>query len=43
MILADRTMVESEADAMLDGADSVNVAFLVVGDPFRFSSLHPIA
>lgn len=38
VILADRTMVEQESDAMLDGADAVNVAFLVVGDPFRYVS-----
>ena len=34
VILADREMVESEADAILTGADSINVAFLVVGDPY---------
>lgn len=27
-------MVESQADVILDGADKVDVAFLVVGDPF---------
>jgi diphthine synthase len=32
--LADREMVESEADKILLGADTENVAFLVVGDPF---------
>lgn len=31
---ADRDMVESHADNILDGADEVDVAFLVVGDPF---------
>lgn len=34
MILADRDMVETEADVILKDADNVNVAFLVVGDPF---------
>ena len=34
VILADREMVESQADQILDGADSEDVAFLVVGDPF---------
>ncbi|KAL7747638.1 diphthine synthase [Sorochytrium milnesiophthora] len=32
--LAHRETVESEADMILDGADTANVAFLVVGDPF---------
>ncbi|KAJ3022897.1 diphthine synthase [Thoreauomyces humboldtii] len=32
--IADREMVESEADVILANADKVNVAFLVVGDPF---------
>ncbi|KAI8924543.1 tetrapyrrole methylase [Entophlyctis helioformis] len=32
--VADREMVESEADTILDGADTGNVGFLVVGDPF---------
>ncbi|KAJ3213519.1 diphthine synthase [Dinochytrium kinnereticum] len=32
--IADRDMVETEADKILDRADSVNVAFLVVGDPY---------
>eukprot|EP00842_Homolaphlyctis_polyrhiza_P001862 jgi/Hompol1/2677/HPOL_006113-RA len=32
--IADREMVESEADRILAGADVINVAFLVVGDPF---------
>jgi diphthine synthase len=27
-------MVESECDKILEGADKINVAFLVVGDPF---------
>ena len=34
VILADREMVESQADQILDGADTEDVAFLVVGDPF---------
>ncbi|KAI8921268.1 tetrapyrrole methylase [Powellomyces hirtus] len=34
IVIADREMVESEADVILKDADKVNVAFLVVGDPF---------
>lgn len=34
MTIADREMVESESDTILDNAQNVNVAFLVVGDPF---------
>ncbi len=34
VIVADREMVESFADEILDGADTGDVAFLVVGDPF---------
>ncbi|KAI9015057.1 tetrapyrrole methylase [Gaertneriomyces semiglobifer] len=34
VMIADREMVESEADLILKDADKVNVAFLVVGDPF---------
>ncbi|KAL1023189.1 hypothetical protein UPYG_G00037470 [Umbra pygmaea] len=34
LILADRDMVEQEADELLRGADISDVAFLVVGDPF---------
>uniref|UniRef100_A0A8C9S0W4 diphthine methyl ester synthase n=1 Tax=Scleropages formosus TaxID=113540 RepID=A0A8C9S0W4_SCLFO len=34
LILADREMVEQEADEILRGADITDVAFLVVGDPF---------
>ncbi|KND02478.1 diphthine synthase [Spizellomyces punctatus DAOM BR117] len=34
VIIADRDMVETESDAILQDADKVNVAFLVVGDPF---------
>ena len=32
--LADRTMVESESDIILNAAAKENTAFLVVGDPF---------
>ncbi|CAG8569472.1 1968_t:CDS:2 [Paraglomus brasilianum] len=32
--LADRELVESDSATILQGADKVNVAFLVVGDPF---------
>ncbi|PKY44203.1 diphthine synthase [Rhizophagus irregularis] len=34
LILADREMVESQSDDILLNADKINVAFLVVGDPF---------
>ena len=34
IILANRTMVEQEADEILDKAVDHNVVFLVVGDPF---------
>ncbi|SPN98409.1 probable Diphthine synthase [Cephalotrichum gorgonifer] len=34
VILADREMVESSSDEILEGADTTDVAFLVVGDPF---------
>ncbi|RHZ50482.1 hypothetical protein Glove_498g19 [Diversispora epigaea] len=34
LILADREMVESQSDEILLNADVINVAFLVVGDPF---------
>lgn len=34
MILADREMVESQSDDILKDADTKDVAFLVVGDPF---------
>ena len=34
LVLANRDMVEIEADQILDGAEDENVAFLVVGDPF---------
>ncbi|XP_073792565.1 diphthine methyl ester synthase isoform X1 [Danio rerio] len=34
LLLADRDMVEQQADEILKGADVCDVAFLVVGDPF---------
>lgn len=34
VIVADRELVESSSDDILAGADEVDVAFLVVGDPF---------
>ncbi|KAI9203294.1 tetrapyrrole methylase [Polychytrium aggregatum] len=34
IIVADRETVESEADSILANADKINVAFLVVGDPY---------
>ncbi|CAG8481608.1 3336_t:CDS:2 [Acaulospora morrowiae] len=34
LILADREKVESQSDEILLNADTLNVAFLVVGDPF---------
>ncbi|RKP37034.1 diphthine synthase [Dimargaris cristalligena] len=34
VIVADREMVESESDTILENAGEVDVAFLVVGDPF---------
>ena len=36
-MLADREMVEQNADSLLDGARENDVAFLVVGDPLRFA------
>ncbi len=33
-MVADRELVEQGADIILDGASEVDVAFLVVGDPF---------
>lgn len=41
VVVADREMVESEADRILDGADRENVAFLVVGDPFGYAKFQP--
>lgn len=34
LILADRDMVETESDDILRDADKLDVALLVVGDPF---------
>ncbi|KAL8822297.1 MAG: hypothetical protein Q9191_006963 [Dirinaria sp. TL-2023a] len=34
VLLADRDMVESSSDEILHDAEKVDVAFLVVGDPF---------
>lgn len=34
LILADRDMVESDAQCIMEGAEHEDVAFLVVGDPF---------
>ncbi|ORY04605.1 diphthine synthase [Basidiobolus meristosporus CBS 931.73] len=34
VIIADREMVETESDAILADAENINVAFLVVGDPY---------
>lgn len=36
VIVADREMVEQEADVILKDADKTNVAFLVVGDPYGY-------
>ncbi|EGD91237.2 diphthine synthase [Trichophyton rubrum D6] len=36
VIVADREMVESSSDEILQNADKVDVAFLVVGDPFGY-------
>jgi diphthine methyl ester synthase len=38
IILADREMVESQADEILDNAQNEDIAFLVVGDPFGCST-----
>ena len=34
LIIADRDMVETDSDEILRNADSEDVSFLVVGDPF---------
>ncbi|KFZ05674.1 hypothetical protein V501_08130, partial [Pseudogymnoascus sp. VKM F-4519 (FW-2642)] len=34
VIVADREMVESDSDSILKGAETEDVAFLVVGDPY---------
>ena len=35
-------MVESSSDDILDGADKLDVVFLVVGDPFGYGKLDHI-
>lgn len=42
MIIADRDMVESASDDILENAQNVDVAFLVVGDPFGFVPNYPL-
>lgn len=42
VIEADRELVESGSDEILAGADKTDIAFLVVGDPFGYTS-HTIA
>lgn len=34
IIVADRDMVETESDDILANADTLDISFLVVGDPF---------
>ncbi|ORY77751.1 tetrapyrrole methylase [Protomyces lactucae-debilis] len=34
VVIADRELVESGSDDILEGAETLNIAFLVVGDPF---------
>lgn len=34
MIIADRDLVESDADLILSNVEKEDIAFLVVGDPF---------
>ncbi|MCJ1398221.1 diphthine synthase [Xylographa trunciseda] len=41
VIVADREMVESSSDEILAEADTSDVAFLVVGDPFGYYSYTP--
>ena len=36
-------MVESSSDEILKDADKQDVAFLVVGDPFGYGPVHPMA
>ena len=43
MILADREMVESSSDDILQDAQNVDVAFLVVGDPFGYLCPFPFS
>lgn len=37
LIVADRDMVETESDEILRDADKLDVALLVVGDPFGYA------
>jgi diphthamide biosynthesis methyltransferase len=37
VIVADRELVESGSDDILENAKEVDVAFLVVGDPFGYA------
>jgi diphthine synthase len=37
VIVADREMVESQADEILHNAQNEDIAFLVVGDPFGYN------
>lgn len=37
MIVADRELVETGSDEILENAKDVDVAFLVVGDPFGYA------
>lgn len=43
VIIADREMVESSSDAILASASTTDIAFLVVGDPFGYFLLPPMA
>jgi diphthine synthase len=43
VIVADREMVESESDVILANADKVDVAFLVVGDPYAATTHSDLA
>lgn len=42
IIIADREMVETQADEILSNAQEENVAFLVVGDPFGATTHHDL-
>lgn len=42
VIVADRELVESNADEILRDADTADVAFLVVGDPFGATTHHDL-
>ncbi|KFY34295.1 hypothetical protein V494_06900 [Pseudogymnoascus sp. VKM F-4513 (FW-928)] len=41
VIVADREMVESDSDSILKGAETEDVAFLVVGDPYGNNTHRP--